>query len=42
MRGRGWKDGIMTELTEPILKALDEQDGQPLQLVDPRSGVASG
>jgi hypothetical protein len=30
----------MTELTEPILKALDERGEQPLQLVDPRSGVA--
>jgi hypothetical protein len=30
----------MTELTEPILKALDEQGDQPLPLVDPRTGVA--
>jgi hypothetical protein len=29
----------MIELTEVILKALDEQGGQPLRLVDPRSGT---
>ena len=29
----------MVELSEGILKALDKQGGQPLQLVDPRSGT---
>ncbi len=30
----------MIELTEALLKALDESQGQPLQLVDPRTNVA--
>lgn len=29
----------MIELTEAMLKVLDEQGGQPLRLVDPRSGI---
>jgi hypothetical protein len=29
----------MIELTEAMLKVLDEQGGQPLRLVDPRSGM---
>lgn len=29
----------MIELTEAMLKALDEQGGQPLRLVDSRSGT---
>jgi hypothetical protein len=30
----------MIELTEPLLRALDAQHGQPLRLVDPRTNVA--
>ena len=29
----------MMQLPEPLLKALDEQQGRPLQLVDPRTNV---
>jgi hypothetical protein len=29
----------MIELTEAMLKALEEHGGQPLRLVDPRSGM---
>jgi hypothetical protein len=30
----------MIELTEPLLRALDAQQGQPLRLVDPRTNTA--
>jgi hypothetical protein len=30
----------MIELTEPLLKALDARQGQPLRLVDPRTNTA--
>lgn len=29
----------MMELPEPLRRALDEQQGRPLQLVDPRTNV---
>jgi hypothetical protein len=30
-------EGIMIELTEPLQKALDEHQGEPLPVVDPRT-----